>query len=190
MGTDSSFFRSITTASPNLPQKPTLDTVNVNLLGPTYSIQIFAHFFLACKTSVTEKGSIVVTAPEAALYNLSLDPVYCTTKYSLVGITRSLSTTLSPSGLTVNAILPGFVPTAITSPLMPITPTEYMTPLTTIVKAVTQIIDGEQTGQTVGCLGTELFYQKQQGFPNEVAKWVWEDAPTMWQEAWLKSQQV
>lgn len=162
----------------------------MNLLGTIYSVQLLAHFFLACKTPITEKGSIVITASEAGVYNLYLDPIYCATKYALVGLTRSLCPILTGSGVTINAILPGFVPSAISSPLIPITPAEYFTPLTTIVRAVTELMEGEQTGQTVECSGPEFFYQKQQAYPNEVARWVWEDAPKMWQEAWTKSQQA
>ncbi|MCJ1396187.1 hypothetical protein MMC18_009076 [Xylographa bjoerkii] len=180
-GTDPAFFKSINTTSPDLPQKPTLETVNVNLLGTIYSIQLFAHFFLICKTLKTREGHV---------YNLSLDPIYCATKYALVGLIRSLWPTLIQGRVTLNAILPGFVPSAITSSLLPITPVEYMTPLTTIVNAVTELMEGEQTGQTLECSGTELFYQKQQAYPNEIARWVWEDAPKMWQEAWEKSQQA
>ncbi|MCJ1403861.1 hypothetical protein MMC11_007084 [Xylographa trunciseda] len=189
-GTDPTFFGSISTASSDPPQKPTLQTVNVNLLGTIYSIQLFTHFFLARKTPTTEKGSIVVTASEGGVYNLSLDPIYCATKYALVGLVRSLGPTLVQSNVTINAILPGFVPSAMTSPILPITPVEYRTPLTTIVDAVTQLMEGEQTGQTLECSGTELFYQKQQAYPNEIARWVWEDAPKVWQAAWEKSQQA
>ncbi|MCJ1381428.1 hypothetical protein MMC17_004538 [Xylographa soralifera] len=189
-GTDPVFFGSISTTSPDPPQKPTLKTVNVNLLGTIYSIQLFTHFFLAGKTPNTGKGSIVVTSSEGGVYNLSLDPIYCATKYAPVGLIRSLWPTLIQSSVTINAILPGFVPSAITSPLLPITPVEYITPLTTIVNAVAELMECEQTGQTLECSGTELFYQKQQAYPNETARWVWEDAPKMWQEAWEKSQQA
>jgi hypothetical protein len=50
-------------------------------------------------------------------------------------------------------------------------------------------MNGTQTGQTVECSGTELFYRKQQECPNDVARWVWEDAPAMWADAWAESQQ-
>lgn len=183
------FSRSLSATSSDLPQKPTLETINVNLLGTIYSIQLFTHLFLACKTPDTEKGSIVVTASEG-VYSLPMDPIYCATKHALVGLIRSLWPTLIKSNVTINAILPGFVPSAMTNPILPITPVEYITPLTTIGNAVAQLMEGEQTGQTLECSGAELFYQKQQAYPNEIARWVCEDAPKMWQAQWEKSQRA
>lgn len=130
-----------------------------------------------------------MTASEAGIYSLRLDPIYCATKHALVGLVRSLWPTLTPGGITINAILPGLVPSSITGPLLPNTPAEYVTPLATVVKVITELREGDQTGQTVECSGTDLFYQKQQAYPNEVARWVWEDALGVWQKAWEGSQQ-
>jgi NAD(P)-dependent dehydrogenase (short-subunit alcohol dehydrogenase family) len=169
-GTEPALFHSICDASSSPPQKSTLQTLNVNLLGTLFSIQLFAHFFMSTNPGHSTKGSIVVTASEAGIYNLRLGPIYCATKYALVEFTRSLWPTLLLGGSTTNAILPGFVPTTITSPLLSITPSEYLTPLSTIVKAFTELMEGELTGQTVECSGAKLFYQKQQAYPNEVAR--------------------
>jgi 3-oxoacyl-[acyl-carrier protein] reductase len=45
--------------------------------------------------------------------------VYSATKASLVGFTRSLARELGQLGITVNAIAPGFIDTAMTSELSP-----------------------------------------------------------------------
>lgn len=43
---------------------------------------------------------------------------------------------------------------------MSITPVERLTPLTTIVNAVAELRDGEQTGQTVECCGDGALLSK------------------------------
>jgi NAD(P)-dependent dehydrogenase (short-subunit alcohol dehydrogenase family) len=98
------------------------------------------------KSRTLNLASIVVTASEAGIYNLHLDPIYCATKYALVSLTRSLLAPLLPDRITMNAILPGFVPTTITSRLLPITSSDSLAPLSTIAKAIIELMEGELTG--------------------------------------------
>jgi 3-oxoacyl-[acyl-carrier protein] reductase len=62
-------------------------------------------------------GRIVNIASIVAATGYSGLSVYSATKASLVGFTRSLARELGPLGITVNAIAPGFIDTAMTGEL-------------------------------------------------------------------------
>ncbi len=57
-------------------------------------------------------GSIVVTASLAGLTPVASDPVYAGTKHFLVGFVRSLAPQLAERGVTIAAVCPGIVDTA------------------------------------------------------------------------------
>ncbi len=56
-------------------------------------------------------GSIIMITSLAAIYGLPDVAPYAASKSGLLGMTRSLATDLSPSGVRVNAIAPGFIVT-------------------------------------------------------------------------------
>lgn len=59
-----------------------------------------------------KRGSIIMITSLAAIYGLKDVAPYAASKSGLLGMTRSLATDLSPSGVRVNAIAPGFIVTA------------------------------------------------------------------------------
>ncbi len=58
------------------------------------------------------QGSIIMIISMAALFGIPLVSAYSAAKAGLLGLTRALATELSPRGVRVNAIAPGFIDTA------------------------------------------------------------------------------
>jgi short-subunit dehydrogenase len=61
-------------------------------------------------------GQIALVSSLAALHGLAKTPIYCATKAALKAYGESLRLWLSPQGVTVNVVLPGFVRTAMSMP--------------------------------------------------------------------------
>jgi len=84
----------------------------------------------------------------SALYESAILPIYCSSKYGVVGLARSLGKELKKENIRVNAILPGAVPSNIGLPVklqqMGITPTLPDDAITTsvhICDAVSDLLD-------------------------------------------------
>jgi 3-oxoacyl-[acyl-carrier protein] reductase len=73
--------------------------------------------YVARSMMVERKGRIVNIASIVAATGYSGLSVYSATKASLVGFTRSLARELGQLGITVNAVAPGFIETAMTDEL-------------------------------------------------------------------------
>ncbi|PVH85766.1 NAD(P)-binding protein [Cadophora sp. DSE1049] len=156
--------------------KPTLKPLYINFVGTVYCIKLFLNAVhrrpkTAVDGNATVEGRIVITSSEAGLYKLPADPIYCASKHALVGLTRSLGPTyLNSFGITVNSIAPGYVPTPLVAPLIPITPTKYATPLTTMLRAFDQLVASEESGQILETSGDNLHLRPQMPYPDQVSK--------------------
>jgi short-subunit dehydrogenase len=82
--------------------------VQVNVLGPVYGTKLFVP-------RMVERGSghVVNVASASGLVGFPTLTAYATTKFALVGLTRSLRGELAGSGVTVSAVCPGLVKTNI-----------------------------------------------------------------------------
>ncbi len=60
-------------------------------------------------------GRVINVASNAGLRGYSYTAAYCASKHALVGLTRALAVEFARSGVTVNAVCPGFVDTDMTS---------------------------------------------------------------------------
>ncbi|MEU4667060.1 SDR family oxidoreductase [Amycolatopsis sp. NPDC023774] len=94
-------------------------------------------------------GAIVVTSSLAGISPATFDPVYSASKHAIIGLVRSLAPACADSGITLNAVCPGFVETRmigglkdtlVANGLAVASPAE-------IASAVATIAAGEGTGE-------------------------------------------
>lgn len=83
----------------------------VNLSAPFFLVQAAAP---ALRRS--RNPSVILTSSTGALRGHAKMHAYHATKTGLLGLARSLADELSPDGIRVNALLPGFVDTAFNAP--------------------------------------------------------------------------
>ena len=85
-------------------------TLRVNLTGAFLCAQAVTPGMLQRKW-----GRIIFIASTAAKKGYAYTSAYCASKHGLLGLTRSMAIELAESGVTINAICPGFVDTPMTS---------------------------------------------------------------------------
>jgi NAD(P)-dependent dehydrogenase (short-subunit alcohol dehydrogenase family) len=94
-------------------------------------------------------GAIVATASLAGLGPHADDPVYSATKHFVVGLVRSLAPPLADLGITINAVCPGGVATALLRTIGhpdPLPDQPFMDPVE-IADAVATLLAGDETGE-------------------------------------------
>jgi NAD(P)-dependent dehydrogenase (short-subunit alcohol dehydrogenase family) len=79
--------------------------LGVNVLGVLYGVRAVAP-------AMPDGGGIVATASVAGLIGWSPDPVYTSSKHAVVGLVRALDPQLDALGISINAVCPGIVDTA------------------------------------------------------------------------------
>jgi NAD(P)-dependent dehydrogenase (short-subunit alcohol dehydrogenase family) len=85
-------------------------TLRVNLTGAFLCAQAVTPGMLQRKW-----GRIIFIASTAANKGYAYTSAYCASKHGLLGLTRAMAIELAESGVTINAICPGFVDTPMTS---------------------------------------------------------------------------
>jgi NAD(P)-dependent dehydrogenase (short-subunit alcohol dehydrogenase family) len=85
--------------------------LGVNLMGVVHGI----HCFVPRMLRQGRPAHIVNTASMAGLVAVAEMAPYCTSKHAVVGLSESLNAELSPRGIHVTALCPGFINTPITA---------------------------------------------------------------------------
>lgn len=96
-------------------KKPAVDTtpedfqlmLNTHIVGAHALVRAVAPGMIARK-----RGSILFTASMASIFGIPLVIAYTAAKSAMVGMVRGYATELSPHGVRVNAIAPGWIETA------------------------------------------------------------------------------
>ena len=89
-------------------------------------------------------------------------------------------------GITINCILPGFVPTNLAPPkIIERMPKQYITPMSTVMRAFDTFLgDRKMTGQTVELSGHELHFHTIPKYPDEISRWLHEESKYLWNEVY------
>jgi NAD(P)-dependent dehydrogenase (short-subunit alcohol dehydrogenase family) len=92
-------------------------------------------------------AAIVVTSSLAGITPYSVDPLYAMSKHAVSGLVRSLAPTLAPRQITLNAICPGGIDTAIIPNDQRSDDAVFMTPECVAVE-VLNLLSVEESGKT------------------------------------------
>src|SRR3546814_10995674 len=87
------------------------DRLAVNLTGVFTVTRAAIGGMLARK-----RGRVINVASTAGLTGYAYVAAYCAAKHGVVGLTRALAREYAKSGITVNAVCPGYVDTDMTAP--------------------------------------------------------------------------
>ena len=91
----------------------TLDDLSADAWDASLSVNLRPHFFAAQAVAAgmrgAGQGSIINVGSNSALLGLSGYPAYVAAKGGIIGLTRALARELGPSGIRVNALVPGWV---------------------------------------------------------------------------------
>jgi NAD(P)-dependent dehydrogenase (short-subunit alcohol dehydrogenase family) len=105
-------------------------------------------FGLQALLPLLEPGaSIVVTASLAGVTPYSVDPLYSMSKHAVAGLVRSLGPTLAKQNITINAICPAGIDTAIIPAEKRSPDFELMTP-EHVAEEVMNLMNASETGKT------------------------------------------
>ncbi|TXC75579.1 SDR family NAD(P)-dependent oxidoreductase [Luteibaculum oceani] len=128
------------------------DIINTNLTGAYNTVHAFLPYL---KTSQADKKNILFTSSILAKIGVPGYEAYCASKAGVLGLTRSLATTLAPDKIAVNALCPGWVDTK-----MARTGLEQFAEK--VNQPVEKIIEREMARVPFGKMST----------PTEIGKWV------------------
>ncbi len=95
-------------------------TIDVNLKGVFFTLQAAANRMIAAGT----KGRLIAISSIMGEWGSAGAPAYCASKGGVKQLVKSFAIAVGPSGLTCNAIGPGFIYTGMTNPMFEAGPFE------------------------------------------------------------------
>lgn len=141
------------------PVKPDTLVMDICLNGCVWACYLGLHYF---RQNPDGAGKIAMTSSMCGIYIGDKIPLYTAAKYGVVGLTRAMGRRLKQSGVpvTVNCVCPGLVPTPLVGILPEVCPPEFLTPVSTVVKAIEGFLnDSSVTGQAAECSGENVYYR-------------------------------
>ncbi|SCO42952.1 related to short-chain alcohol dehydrogenase [Fusarium fujikuroi] len=101
------------------PQKPDLQTVDVNLKGALYTSKLAMHYFVSQNGTEVNKDQedtcLILISSGAGFLDVPRSPEYSSTKWAVRGIMHALRRTAFYYGSRVNVIAPWYIRTGILS---------------------------------------------------------------------------
>lgn len=95
-----------------MPMEQIEQLIRINILSPiAFTRQVIRSMFSGGEGRIVNMSSIIASTGYSAL------SVYAATKASMIGFTKSLAREVGKAAITVNAVAPGFVETAMTEKL-------------------------------------------------------------------------
>lgn len=91
-----------------------MDVLNTNLNGAFYCIKAAAFDMMKRKS-----GRIVNISSLSSYYGAPGQANYASSKAGIIGLTRCLASEFGPMNITVNAVIPGLIPTDMTNKIPP-----------------------------------------------------------------------
>jgi NAD(P)-dependent dehydrogenase (short-subunit alcohol dehydrogenase family) len=85
------------------------DQIDVNLTGTANALRVFAPLLVE-----RGGGRIVITSSTQGQHGTKFGSAYSASKWGLIGLMKSAALELGPHGITVNAVIPGLIDTALT----------------------------------------------------------------------------
>ncbi|KAM7196329.1 hypothetical protein V8F33_006238 [Rhypophila sp. PSN 637] len=150
------------------PKLPNLKVLGVNLWGVIYSVKLATHYMKTKprpaegrdEESLERGGSIICTASNAGLYPFPIAPLYAASKAGVINLVRSLAKPLSGLDIRINALAPATVETNIAGPDKTLFQHMVITPMTTLVRGVEEILSDETiTGQVAEIHGDKVTFR-------------------------------
>ncbi|KAF9645486.1 NAD(P)-binding protein [Thelephora ganbajun] len=95
------------------PTKPSLSTVNINLVGTIYTAHLALHYLDVNRTHESTLKSIVLLGSMASWQASAQGVVYSASKHAVLGLARAMHGPLSAKGIRVAVVHPFFTDTGL-----------------------------------------------------------------------------
>ena len=96
--------------------KPDLGVLNIDLIGLLYTVSLALQQFRKQEVTDGFRGKIGCVSSVCGFYCVPTLPVYTAAKHGVVGFVRSYGKYLPEEGITMNAVCPNVIKTAISAP--------------------------------------------------------------------------